>query len=67
MFNFSDQKQEHYQVAVPGAKMIKPLLSTDWKIYGGGKAVSKRRKKVAKGVAEFTLAPFSGEIYVIEE
>lgn len=47
--------------------MIKPLLSTDWKIYGGGKAVSKRRRKVAKGVAEFTLAPFSGEIYVIEE
>ena len=67
VFNFSDQKQEHYQVAVPGAKTIKPLLSTDWKIYGGGKAVSKRRKKVAKGVAEFTLAPFSGEIYVIEE
>ena len=67
MFNFSDQKQEHYQVAVPGAKTIKPLLSTYWKIYGGGKAVSKRRKKVAKGVAEFTLAPFSGEIYVIEE
>ena len=54
-------------MAVPGAKTIKPLLSTDWKIYGGGKAVSKRRKKVAKGVAEFTLAPFSGEIYVIEE
>ena len=67
VFNFSEQKQEHYQVAVPGAKTIKPLLSTDWKIYGGGKAVSKRRKKVAKGVAEFTLAPFSGEIYVIEE
>ena len=67
MFNFSNQKQEHYQVAVSGAKTVKPLLSTDWKIYGGGKAVSKRKKKVAKGVAEFTLAPFSGEIYVIEE
>ena len=67
VFNFSDQKQEHYQVAVPGAKTIKPLLSTDWKIYGGGKAVSKRRKKVVNGVVEFTLAPFSGEIYIIEE
>lgn len=66
VFNFSDQKQASYKLAVPGAKTLKPLLLSDWNIYGGSTAVSKRRKKVVKGSAEFTLAPFSGEIYLIE-
>lgn len=65
IFNFSDKQQEHYLLAVPDAKELKPLLSSAADIYGGTEKWSEQAKAVVKGKAEFSLPPFSGAYYLV--
>ncbi len=70
VFNFSDQVQEDYEVTVPGAKSLTLLMDTDRDIYGGSRMGLENRVTVKadpEGRVKFTLVPFSGRCYEVDE
>lgn len=66
VFNFSDKLQEKYVLAVPEAKELIPLISSNADIYGGTERLSKKKMHVKNGQVEFSLPRFSGRYYLIE-
>lgn len=66
VFNFSSQRQEEYELDIPGTARLALLLHTDWERYGGSTpeaepAFSKEGEKF-----RFSLPPFSGMLLKIE-
>ncbi len=61
VFNFSDRRQEGYELEVPGAGSLTPALFSDLAPYGGGSSEMPRAKKTDReGVFRLDLPAYSG-------
>lgn len=65
IFNFSDETQEHYTLAVSDIQKLKLLISSNRDIYGGTEILPAQEIPVDCGQAEFSLPPFSGAYYLM--
>ncbi len=65
IFNFSDQEQADFTLKIADAKTLKPLLLSDWDVYGGDMKKSNKKLDVKNTKISFTLKPFSAAFYVI--
>ena len=66
MFNFSQETQADYAVALPGATGIVPLLYSDWEPYGGTSPLAKSVCQLQENQLVCTLQPFSAILLNIE-
>ena len=63
-FNFGDTELKEYELALPRAGRLTPILDTDWQCFGGQTEKPKRLVgKECEGKLKLTLAPFSGRLY----
>ena len=63
-FNFGDTEQKEYELTLPRAGRLTPILDTDWQCFGGQTEKPKRLVgKACEGKLKLTLAPFSGRLY----
>mgnify|MGYP000219106234 FL=1 len=63
-FNFGDTELKEYELALPRAGRLTPILDTDWQCFGGQTEKPKRLVgKACEGKLKLTLAPFSGRLY----
>ncbi|MDD2981065.1 MAG: 1,4-alpha-glucan branching protein GlgB [Hespellia sp.] len=65
VFNFSNEVQEEYSVAIPGAKAkdVKLLLNSDWQRFSGSTEEGKDEYAAEDETLTVTLAPFSGMLF----
>lgn len=66
VFNFSSQRQEEYELDIPGAARLTLLLHTDWERYGGSTPEAEPAFSKEGGKFRFSLPPFSGMLLKIE-
>lgn len=63
-FNFGDTELKEYELTLPRAGRLTPILDTDWQCFGGQTEKPKRLVgKACEGKLKLTLAPFSGRLY----
>lgn len=66
VFNFSDREWKEYALAVPGAKGLRLLLSSQWEIYGGTGKRDAKKTAGREGAFVLSLPPYSGSYYLVE-
>ena len=66
VFNFSDQEWKGYTLTVQGAKGLQPLLSSEWKVYGGTEKKSSRKVLGTEGRFTLSLPAYCGVYYLVE-
>ena len=66
IFNFSSQPQENYEVKIPGAQSITPLLYSDWQNFGGSTPEGQVSCSLDKDTLTCSLAPFSALLVEIQ-
>ena len=63
-FNFGDTELKEYELTLPRAGRLTPILDTDWQCFGGQTEKPKRLVgKACGGEWKLTLAPFSGQLF----
>lgn len=67
VFNFSDQVQMDYTVAIPGAIVASPLVYSDWEEFGGTTPRGKAVFQMKKSNLTCTLQPFSALLMDIKQ
>lgn len=64
VFNFSDREQE-YLLKIQDAKELEPLLSSEWKEFGGKETRSSKRLTGSRGEFIVSLPAYSGGYYLV--
>ncbi len=67
VINLSDEEHRDYRIGLGSARRAKILLNTDWTRYMGSTNQDDCRWfKLADNALTCTLAPFSGQLYLVE-
>lgn len=64
VFNFSDREQE-YLLKIQDARELEPLLSSEWKEFGGKETRSSKKLTGSKGEFTVSLPAYSGGYYLV--
>ncbi len=64
VFNFSDREQE-YLLKIQDAKELEPLLSSEWKEFGGKETRSSKKLTGSRGEFAVSLPAYSGGYYLV--
>ncbi|MBR1813003.1 MAG: 1,4-alpha-glucan branching protein GlgB [Lachnospiraceae bacterium] len=68
LFNFSDETQAKFPLAIDGATSLKLLMHSERDIYGGTLTLDEKEEvKPVRGVYSFTLPRYSAVCYQIKE
>ncbi|MGN0334102.1 MAG: 1,4-alpha-glucan branching protein GlgB [Lachnospiraceae bacterium] len=67
VFNFSDQKQEDYEISIKDAKKAQMMLDSNWERFGGNvKEKPLKKYELEEELLMLDLEPFSAKYLLIE-
>ena len=66
VFNFSDREWKEYTLSVPGGRKLRPLLSSQWEVYGGIRKRDSDELTGQDGEFVLSLPPYSGSYFQVD-
>ena len=65
VFNFGERDFDNYEVNVKGNHMLKEIINTDAKIYGGDYTIDNEEIRIRNGRCYMRLKACSGRLFEI--